>query len=341
MIYRAIALSAALLPSAVLAQNAFTLPSAGAPSTNNIPIAVGQCRYQQWFSAQEVVAAQGMPGQFSALALQAGSQSVNTTVEVEVTMGHGFSTLGGSFAFNYADTPVVVFPRQNVTLVGGVAQFPYSTNFIWNGADPVVVELKVFNNGQGGNNFAHNNASTTTAFAQTTRAYAIGNALASFATSVQTGWGLFMDFTTVPGSVLDYGAGCPGEGGFVPQAVITSGIARPGQLWAHELRQANSQRLSILAFGSDDQMFNGSPLPLDLTAFNAPGCFLLNNVEQTAFAISVGGGPGSGLASISIQIPPITPIVGTSWYSQWFVLDENSANGFVSGSQGIWSIIAP
>jgi len=328
--------------TAVSAQAAFTLPSIGFPSTNNIPIAVGQCRYQQWFSAAEWVTAQGIPGQVNSLTLQPGNQGTTTTLDIQIAMGHGAgSMLSGVFDSSIVSNNTVVFPRQTTTVTAGQPlRFNFSTNFIWNGRDAVVVEIRIFGNGAGGA-FTHNNASTTTASSNTQRAYAIGNANAANPTSVQAGWGLFMDFTTIPGAQLEYGAGCPGEGGAVPVAVVTSGIPRPGQPWVHQVQQANSSRLCIWAIGSDDQMFSGSPLPLDLASLGAPGCFLLNNVEHTEFVISVGGGPGAGIGQLTVQIPPITPIIGQSWFTQWFVLDENSANGLVSASQGIWSIIAP
>ena len=72
--------------------------------------------------------------------------------------------------------------------------------------------------------------------------------------------------------------------------------------------------------------------------FNCP---LLVDPVSTKLTQTVGGGPGSGVATLPIQMPAVTFYIGMSLYTQWLVLDPNAPNGIVSATQGVWSIVAP
>ena len=172
--------------------------------------------------------------------------------------------------------------------------------------------------------------------------WTVNSTSAPSATNVQLGWGLFTRFTLRPGTMLPYGTGCPGAGGFVPTATAAP-LAQPGVVWTHTVSNAASQRWAMLILGESRTMWGTTPLPLDLgtTFVNAPGCDLLANPLFTAFTMTVGGGPGAGIGNLNISIPPISNFVGLSFYSQWFVDDPLSRSGVLSATDGLWHIVAP
>ena len=78
-----------------------------------------------------------------------------------------------------------------------------------------------------------------------------------------------------------------------------------------------------------------------MLGFAPNGCMLLQNAVASVWSTTVGAGAGSGIATISVQLPAVTSYVGMSLYTQWFVLDPNAPNGLMSATEGGWSIVAP
>jgi len=336
---------AAALPGALAAQATFTLPTSLSTTSNNVPLGVGQCRYQQWFSAAEWVANQADPGRVDRVTVFAGPMAATTTtVDVQIFMAHAFAFgITGGFDTNVLSDFTQVFPRQSVLMTAGQnLTFNLPNRFTWNGRDAVLIEFRVYGNGQGGQPFTHDNISTTTGFGTTTRAFTVGDANATSALTVQPAWGLRMEFNTQLGANTDFGQGCPGAGGFVPRAVVMNGVGRPGLPWVHQVQQVSNGRLCFWTAGSDRQNSSAGALPLDLRPFGAAGCLLLHNLDTAnVLTTSTGGGIGSSIGEVTIPIPPISQFVGLTFYSQWFVIDRGAFNGRLAASQGIWSIIAP
>ncbi len=352
----AFVLSLGLAAAGVAAQNAnFTLPTPPVVAgNNNLPFAGGIVRYQQWYSAAEVVTRlNGLtpplagPLRFLQCDFLAGSgQQTATTLDLDVRMAHGPSQgLSGSFDFDMP-TPLVVVPRAVRNLVTGptgsvVLPLPFTTQFTWDGVRPVILEVRVYGNGRGSQAFPYDfQAATGSAFGKLTRAYFVGNANAQFATSVQTGWGLFTRFVVRPGAMVPFGAGCPGEGSAVPVNEASS-LASPGIVWGHQLSQASSQRLAVWILGDSRTQWGNETLPYELAPVGGVGCFLLTNPVATVFTMTVGGGPGAGTANVSVSLPATTGYIGLSVYSQWLVADPFAPNGVLSASNGVWTVVAP
>lgn len=351
---RTLLLVLALSSAALVAQTTtVTTPDPASPQNVDRPFPGGIGRYQQWYSASSLTATLTNPMRIQQLEFFAGSSNSSnaTTIDMEVSMGHGNSMgLSGTFASNYSSTPVVVLPRQNVQLLAGAAgavvmTVPFATKFTWDHIHPIVVEIKIYGNSRGNQTFTYNLRGTTASIGVTARNYIAGNATAANGTA-QAGVGLATRFTARPGVVLDFGAGCPGSGNFVPHNTSTN-IPSAGGGWINTLDNASSQRLCALAIGtSNTQTSSVPPLPLpydfgNLLGLGTTGCNLLVDPAVLLWTQTVGGGAGGGTALVSIQLPGMTWYIGLSLYTQWLVNDPGTANGVVAVSQGVWAIVAP
>jgi len=339
-----------LLAAAVAAQTTHTTPNPASPANVDRPFGGGVGRYQQWYSAASMAAGFNTPMRIEQIELFAGlSQSSNaTTIDMEVRVSHG-RTLGliGTFDSNYADAPVIVLPRQNVQLLAGapgavVMTIPFTTRFTWDHVRPVLVEIKIFGNSRQNQPFAYNNRGTTSGSPTTHRVYQAGSAGATSGTAQQN-IGLVTRFTARPGAVVPFGAGCPGEGGFVPVNTVVQ-VPYPGLNWLNQVSQASSQRACIWMLGDSNTTSPLGPLPADIGVLlgTAPNLCPLNvNPLVTMFTTTVGGGAGAGSAAVSIALPAMTFYIGMSFYTQWLVADPLSPNQMMSATPGMWSIVAP
>jgi len=312
-----------------------------------LPFTAGVGHYQQWHSGFSLQGQLTEPVRFTQMEFFAGSiqTSITTNIDLEVTLAHGSSAgMTGLFSLNLAADPVIVYPRNNVTLsavpAGQVClTIPFASQFTWDGTRPIIWDVKVFGNGQGNVLFSYNLMATPQGGFGLSRLYTGGNANATSGT-VQPAQGLFTQFTTRSGAVVEFGGGCPGQN-FVDPVAGVSQLAWPGITWNHTLNQAASQRLCVLVMGDSNTQWGSNALPMNLAPLiGAPGCLLLVNPIATFFTTTVGS-PGAGFASMPIQLPPVTNYVGLSLYTQWLVGDPAAVNGVLSASQGIWSIVAP
>jgi hypothetical protein len=346
------AVGVATLGAAAQNQN-FVLPTQGLVTNNNIPFAAGIARYQQWYSQSDVVA--GLAGvslngplRFLEVDFLPGTGTLTaTTLDLEVRIAHASLTgLSGTFDGDLLAPVVVAVPRRTVNLTTGGLLLPFLNQFTWDGQRALVIDVKVFGNGQANQAFAYQFQAATGTAPSIIRAYALGNANAQFATQVQSNWGLFTRFVARPGAMLPFGTGCPGEGFVTPVGTALS-LASPGIVWNHQLSQASSQRLAMWIIGDSRTQWGSFALPLDLSGsvggvfLGAAGCVLLTNPVATMFATTVGGGAGAGIANVAVQLPPITNYIGLSVYTQWFVADPLAGNGILSASAGLWTRVAP
>ena len=68
---------------------------------------------------------------------------------------------------------------------------------------------------------------------------------------------------------------------------------------------------------------------------------MLVRPDLTASVTTVGGGAGSGFATLTTPTPPTSDIVGLEFFTQWLILDPLAANGVLSASNGMWHIFGP
>ena len=337
---------ATALPAQVTPIN---LPTGVATTTSlPLPFNAPQCRFQQWYSAADWQAVQNGPGRVVSATFFAGnSSSVTTQLDVEVRMAHGPSAPSGLFDNNLASDTLIVVSRKNVQLTAGVGiTFNFDNPFTWDATSPVVIEVRIYGNtfGVGNQGFTDEFLCSSLSFGKTARLYNTTSASASFAT-IENGVGLLTRFGILPGAAVPFGSGCPGDGGFTPVHTVL-GYPRPGQPYQAELANAPSQKFTILAGGLSKDMWAGQPLPMSLKAplgayLGGTGCDLLVEPRLMWSKFTVGGGPGTGVASHSEIMPPLNDIIGTAIYTQWVIFDKNSPNGHLTASNAVVGIVGP
>ncbi len=335
-----------LFAASLAAQTQVTAPNIPLGQNVDRPFPGGIGRYQQWFSAASLQGTILEPMRIEQLEFFAGSSlsAIAAQIDCEIFMGHGkFSGVTGAFDSNWDSAPVTVKSRAMVQLnavpAGAVAiTLPFTTRFTWDRVRPVLIEIRVHGNSLSNQPFNYNFRGALAATGLTSRVYGAGSVGVTNGTSSQ-GVGMVARFTARPGVVLGYGAGCPGEGNFVPVASVQQ-VPSPGITWTHQLSQAASQRICIWAIGDT----NAAPFPVDLVQllYGTPSnCFLTHNALGTAVVMSVGGGAGAGLASLPVPLPATTGYVGLSFYTQWLVIDPLAPAGGLSVSNSHRSIVAP
>ncbi|MEM7199537.1 MAG: hypothetical protein AAF628_04685 [Planctomycetota bacterium] len=343
-----------LAASALLVTSGRTQPSAVVlPNTvplwvaDNEPFAgASPKRYQQWFSASELTLGLMNPVRIVGLRFPAwtpGGQP-GAVQDLQVSMAISASPFE-PVTFQNTGLEVVV-PRGSYTL-GAATGFPisfdfkqFSTEFVWDGSSSIILEIKIWDNGRGGNPFPFSMQATFTAFGATARLIGYGPNPDGISTPsvVQSNAGVAVEFQFEQGVSTLYGDGCPGASGFVPQAFTSGGHPLPGNSsWTLNLANANSQMTTALLIGTDRTQIRGVPLPVELRFAGAPGCDLLTNVAVIFPGATVGGGHGSGVASFNIPVPPVTIFQGAEMFSQWLVLDDDVTSTFVL-SNGVWHI---
>ncbi|HEX5050486.1 MAG TPA: hypothetical protein VFZ65_01820 [Planctomycetota bacterium] len=344
-------LLSSLLVSAVSGQVIIvTVPPIGSPQNVDRPWPGGIGRYQQWYSAASLQANLPEPMRLQQIQFMAGTglNSTPAMINCEILIGNGkFSGVTGQFDTNWDTAPIVAKPIGNVSLVAGtpgtaVITIPFNTLFTWDRFHPLLLEIRIYGNSLGNQPFNYNFQGGTASLGYTTRVYQGGSALAPTGTVAQ-GVGMLTRFQARPGMQLDFGVGCPGEGNVVPVHTSVE-IPSPGIVWTQQLSSAASGRACLWVIGDSNTMASGVPLPIDISALFGlfpSGCMLRNNAVNLVGAVTVGGGAGGGLASLSFQLPGTTNYIGSSFYTQWVVFDPLSLSGFVSTTQGVWSIVAP
>jgi hypothetical protein len=320
------------------------------PLSNNYPFGGPSMRYQLWYSAAEWRLAVGRPVRVSALAFRAftpGGQAGHT-VNLEVTMANSFATVPTTgFESNMLSGRTTVYPRAALTTAAATpgtypVAIPFSREFTWDGRSGVVVDIKLYDNGNSNRVFPYDLESTVSGLGRIFRMYTVGDVNSNFAVQAFPGEGLRTRFTFFDGVSVSFGDGCPGEGGVVPVASTSGGHPRPANAaWTQRLDQAPSQRSAVWLFGLSATMWDQTPLPFDLRAIGAAGCFLRVEPLVGLNATTVGGGAGAGSASINVPLPPVTVIVGLHCYSQWLVVDPLAPNGRLCASNALWHVIGP
>src|SRR5690606_22244836 len=229
----------------------------------------------------------------------------------------------------------VVLPRTTLTLgPANPGTFPlnitFQNEFVWNGHSAIVVDLRIFGNGNNNQPYQYDLEFNVAAGPRLVRLWAL-DPNASTATNVRAGEGITTRFFYKEAINFHYGVGCPGRGNVVPIAITSGGHPIPGNTALKmELRNAPPLQSASFFMGVSRTQWGSLTLPYDLGAL-APGCSVL--AEPLAFAptlTTTGGGPGTGSATLPFPMPPVTGYVGTIFYSQWLILDPFAPNGVLA-----------
>lgn len=349
MKFNLLVMACSVLATAASGQKAsFVIPSKLNPParTNPYPFAGPMMRYQQWYSAAEWTKGAKHPVRVVGIAFKTAGSGATKILDLEIAMASG-PAFGPSASFNsnLVKDKVVVVPRGKYTLPAGSAgkfvvkfAFPSVRQFVWDGTSPVVVDIKLYDNGNGNKQHNYPFEFTVTGFNQVSRLYSPGSPnQQSVATRFDPNQGITTQFTFEEGVTVSFGKGCPGQHGKVPVASTAGGLPKAGnQGWTHLLTDVRPNRAVALLIGESKDKWGGNQLPLDLSIIKANGCFLYTVPTVQLNTIAVGG-----IATAKTPIPPVTIFVGFPAFAQWLVLDDQAPNGLMAGSQALWHIIGP
>ena len=111
------------------------------------------------------------------------------------------------------------------------------------------------------------------------------------------------------------GVGCLGGAGLLTLSCATR--PSPGAFLQYQLfGPVNTPGVAVLTIGLSNQSYNGIPLPVDLAAVGAPGCWLLNSLDVTATGAVV-----ANQATFQVPLPANPAIVGVRMWSQGAAFD--------------------
>lgn len=112
---------------------------------------------------------------------------------------------------------------------------------------------------------------------------------------------------------VDCSGGAPGA---VP--ILTNvGLPEIGKPFLTWLIDAPPYAPAVLFLGASDAVWNGLPLPADLTPIGANACWLLSSGElQLPRPVS-----DIGMSAAVIVVPAVPDLVGQSFFEQWLLLD--------------------
>jgi hypothetical protein len=344
-------LTAVLLAAAVSAQQTFLLPTLrNNPTNNHYPFAGPTMRYQQWFSALEWQQQTLDPIRVIGMGFLPGPGRTGVggrVIDIQVEMANARpTTYSGVFDSNFVSGRTMVYPRASLTLQSPAsAAFPvqisFRNEFVWDGVSGVVVDIKIFDNGNGGQPYTYDLEYNAFTLGQTARLFTVNDPIARSAATVSAGTGLSVQFRFFQAISWPYGQGCAGAGGAVPLHEVEGGFPIPGNAsFGMLLTRAAPQANALFLIGGSSTSWNGTALPFDLAPIGAPGCSLLAEYVAGVTVPTGGGSPGTGIARLPFPMPSNTSYLGASFYSQWLVLDPNALNGVLAASNGLRHIVA-
>lgn len=344
-----VGLGLALAATTDLTAQTFDLPtisSSRQPAT--MPIGGPRMRYQQWYSPQEWLTRAVRPVRVNGLQFKAHSRGTGVAgrqVELEVLMGNSFTTNPISqFETNFQSGRTIVFPRAPVVLPAPTpgswpVSLGFANEFVWDGSSGVILEIKIWDNGNNNTNWTYDLEVEVSAPSRITRLWSIVGPTATSASFFGSGQGLVTRFSFAQAIDIPFGNGCPGAGNHVPVARTSGGLPTPANPnYAYLLTNAPSQRNAFFMMGFSRTMWGSTPLPLDLTFIGGVGCSLMVDNAVSVGVSTVGGGPGAGSASLPFGLPASTNWVGVEVFSQWLVLDPLAPNGLLTTSNAIRTI---
>jgi hypothetical protein len=107
-----------------------------------------------------------------------------------------------------------------------------------------------------------------------------------------------------------FGSGCPDVNGATP--ALTTSVPAIGQNFAGTIQNAAPSQSVFLVFGASNQTWASIGLPFDLGQLGLTGCSLL-----VSFDVAVAGlADASGNAAISVPVPAMSSLLGTTFFNQ-------------------------
>jgi hypothetical protein len=291
-----------------------------------IPIASQPMRYQQLFQAAEMKQDIKTPVRFQGVRFRAKQNGdPGKTVDIQLKIGtfQGFGS--NNFDSNLLDAKLVyrgVINLPTSTAGQWVVNLPFNQDFTWDNESNIVLDIAVFANGNNNQPFLYFfDSFSFDLLVGVDAQWAIGPT-ATDATQRQRGTGMVTRFDYKDGVVLNYGQGCRGQAGYVP-VISANGVPVVGNTaFRVNLTVARPQTPCLLLWGGSRTTWGTFPLPLDLQPFGIPGCSLLAEPVMIFSAMTLGGSPGSGNASVPFGIPASTLLKGIELFAQWAVVDD-------------------
>ncbi|HEB52304.1 MAG TPA: hypothetical protein ENI87_03505 [bacterium] len=124
-----------------------------------------------------------------------------------------------------------------------------------------------------------------------------------------------------PATASEFGIGC-----FVTAGVRTvpKNLPYTSRPFHQEIVDASpAAAIGLMVFGVSDTLWNGVPLPLDLTSIGAPTCSLLVSLD-VALTVNLTGGAGT----LTWNLPNTPSAAGAQFFTQGVVLDPTSPLSF-------------
>ena len=130
--------------------------------------------------------------------------------------------------------------------------------------------------------------------------------------------------TWTPRGFRTTGSGCVGAIGVQPRMGALDYAAHTPVLARLTLSATLPNSPCALLLGVSSTSWGGVPLPLDVSGFGFPGCFLRTSIDVVLPGVSGGVGPSSGF--LSLDLPARFESIGT-WRlnAQWLVLGRGSS----------------
>ncbi len=143
--------------------------------------------------------------------------------------------------------------------------------------------------------------------------------------------------STVVGTMVDLGSGCPGSNGRTPLHTVShsNGSCGPqqGTRTYYRLSRAKATALGVLQFGLSNNLWNGLPLPLNLGFLGAPRCHLRHDL--------VVGAPfrttSNGDVILQVTWPVDASSRGVPFHTTFMVIDmgANGLNVVLSNARSV------
>jgi hypothetical protein len=307
-------------------------------SQNTLPFAGAPMRYQQKYLASDLKKLiKGGPVRLVGLNFRSKTSGFSgKSVTLEITLAKAPALVTSVFDSNLINKLIVV-PKTTINLptsgaLTWVLPIRFKSLYTWDGKSDIMMDVRIYKNGNNNRPFLYFFDSVTGG--PTERLYATG-ASSTFSQFRQIGSGLVTRFDYLGGAVVSYGKGCVGNGNVIPVASVR-GAPVLGNVIKIDLSLARPQAPAVFLLGGSNSKWGAFNLPIDLTVLGAKGCSLLTGPIFLIPVTTIGGAPGSGSATLKVQVPPVNSLRGLNLYGQWMVNDQVSGRTFpFSFSNGI------
>lgn len=130
-----------------------------------------------------------------------------------------------------------------------------------------------------------------------------------------------------------YGVGCPSSSGQSDMRVLAPPVL--GTQFRYEVTNVPlAQPFVFLAQGFDNLTWNAAPLPIDLTQFGFPDCWLELSPVSIDLVPAVGG-----TAQFAITIPNSPALTNVTYFAQALVIDQFAPNGLGGVSRAARAVV--